>query len=153
MTSATIPGVSGSRTATRNEAGVTVLLTQLSKAVYRRTSEAALGMRLREFVTLAHLRNHSGITQHELGEAICVDANNLVILLNELEASASPCAGVTPRTAGGTWSRSRRPAGWPSSTREDAIALVEDEALGALSASERASLQRLLAKAIDSNLA
>ncbi len=153
MTSATIPGVSGSRTATRNEAGVTVLLTQLSKAVYRRTSEAALGMRLREFVTLAHLRNHSGITQHELGEAICVDANNLVILLNELEASGLALRRRDPED------RRRHlveitPAGRVALQHaEDAIALVEDEALGALSASERASLQRLLAKAIDSNLA
>ncbi len=36
---------------------------------------------------------------------------------------------------------------------EDAIALVEGDVLGALSAPERVSLQRLLAKAIDSNLA
>ena len=34
---------------------------------------------------------------------------------------------------------------------EDAIAVVEDQVLGSLSASERSSLQRLLAKAIDTS--
>ena len=66
--------------------GVTVLLTQLTKHVYRRTSEEQLGMRLKEFATLAMLHDHSPIPQHELGELMCVDANNLVLLLNDLEA-------------------------------------------------------------------
>ncbi len=70
------------------EAGVTVLLTQLTKGIYRRTSEAELGMRLKDFVALAYLGSHPGISQHELGESIGVDANNLVILLNELEQAA-----------------------------------------------------------------
>ena len=32
------------------------------------------------------LRDHSPIPQQELGELLCVDANNLVLLLNDLEA-------------------------------------------------------------------
>src|SRR5277367_5095241 len=66
--------------------GVTVLLTQLSRVVYRRTSEDLLGMRMKEFVMLAHLREHNPIAQQELGEMLCIDANNLVLLLNELES-------------------------------------------------------------------
>ncbi len=131
------------------EAGVTVLLTQLTRGIYRRTSEAALGMRLKEFVALAYLRSHPGITQHELGESIGVDANNLVILLNELEEAA--------------WALRRRDPGdrrrhlvditskgaAALAKAESAIALVEDQVLAALSTSDRATLARLLSKAID----
>ena len=66
--------------------GVTVLLTQLAKLIYRRTSEERLGMRVKEFAALVTLRDHSPIPQQELGEVLFVDANNLVLLLNELEA-------------------------------------------------------------------
>ena len=72
--------------ATKTTPGVTVLVTELSRVVYRRTSEDLLGMRLKEFVMLAHLREHSPIPQQDLGEMLCIDANNLVLLLNELEA-------------------------------------------------------------------
>jgi DNA-binding MarR family transcriptional regulator len=130
-------------------AGVTVLLTQLTKGIYRRTSEAELGMRLKDFVALAYLRSHPGISQHELGGSIGVDANNLVILLNELEQTG--------------WALRRRhpgdrrrhlvditPQGKAALAKaERAIALVEDEVLAALSTSDRAALARLLSKAID----
>ena len=66
--------------------GVTVLVTQLSRLIYRRTSEDLLGIRVKEFASLALLREHSPVPQQELGEILCVDANNLVLLLNELES-------------------------------------------------------------------
>lgn len=79
--------------------GSMVLLTRLAKVVYRRTPEELLGMRLRLFVTLVYLRDHDGATQQELGEALCMDANNLVLLLNELRAPVVPGACAIPTIA------------------------------------------------------
>jgi DNA-binding MarR family transcriptional regulator len=141
--------VSSNRGEYMGEAGVTVLLTQLTKSVYRRTSEAELGMRLKDFVALAYLRSHPGISQHELGEAIGVDANNLVILLNELEEAGWALRRRDPED------RRRHLVDITSKGRavlakaEAAISVVEDEVLAALPASERITLARLLAKAID----
>ncbi len=129
--------------------GVTVLVTQLSRVVYRRTSEDLLGMRLKEFVMLAHLREHSPIPQQDLGEALCIDANNLVLLLNELES-------------GGFAYRRRDPAdrrrhlveitaeGLAAfENAERGIESVEDEVLASLTSSERVELQGLLTKALE----
>jgi DNA-binding MarR family transcriptional regulator len=129
---------------------VTVLLTQLTKAIYRHTVEEDLGMRLKGFVALAHLRAHSGITQHELGEAISVDANNLVILLNELEG-----AGFAIRRRDPEDRRRHLVDITPDGLRalekaENSIGAVEHELLGELSSAERRQLRGLLAKALDS---
>src|SRR5262245_29085826 len=68
--------------------GAMVLLTRLAKVVYRRSDEEQLGMRLRWYVALSFVNDHDGAPQQALGEALCIDANNLVLLLNELEAAA-----------------------------------------------------------------
>src|SRR4029077_14158683 len=65
--------------------GSMVLLTRLAKQVYRRSSEELLGMHLRHLMTLSYLRDHDRCPQQELAEALCMDANNVVLLLNELE--------------------------------------------------------------------
>ncbi len=62
-----------------------VLLMRLAKLVYRRSSEELLGMHLRLLMTLSYLRDHDGAPQQELAEVLCMDANNVVLLLNELE--------------------------------------------------------------------
>ena len=67
--------------------GSMVLLTRLAKVVYRRSSEELLGMRLRRFVTLSYLRDHGRVPQQQMCEMLSMDANNLVLLLNELEAA------------------------------------------------------------------
>jgi DNA-binding MarR family transcriptional regulator len=65
--------------------GSMVLLTRLAKQVYRRANEDQLGMQLRHLVALTFLRDHEACPQQELGDAFCMDANNVVLLLNELE--------------------------------------------------------------------
>ena len=65
--------------------GSMVLLTRLAKQVYRRSNEELLGMHLRQLMALSYLRDHDGCPQQELAEALCMDANNVVLLLNELE--------------------------------------------------------------------
>ena len=62
-----------------------ILLTRLAKQVYRRSSEELLGMHLRLLMALSYLRDHDGCPQQELAEVLCMDANNVVLLLNELE--------------------------------------------------------------------
>ncbi len=129
--------------------GAMVLLTRLAKVVYRRSDEEQLGMRLRWYVALSFLNDHDGASQQALGEALCVDANNLVLLLNELEA-----AGYAERrrdahdrrrhlvhiTADGRRALDRA---------ERAQEGVESEVLGALAPDERATLRDLLARALD----
>src|SRR5438874_5817539 len=66
--------------------GLIALLTQLSKAFHRRSTEELLGMRLKEFLLLSYLRDHQGTTQQELGEMMVMDPNTVVLLLNELES-------------------------------------------------------------------
>ena len=66
--------------------GTITLLTRLSKLVYRTMPESQLGMRLKHFMVLGSLAERDRIPQQELGDVCGVDANNLVLLLNELEA-------------------------------------------------------------------
>src|ERR1700722_8438951 len=66
--------------------GSLALLSRLAKMVYRRSSEERLGMTLRHFVTLSSLRDHPSAPQQDLGDALCIDASNLVLLLNEVES-------------------------------------------------------------------
>src|SRR5258708_15695632 len=65
--------------------GSMVLLTRLAKQVYRRSDEELLGMHLRLLMALSYVRDHDGCPQQELAEVLCMDANNVVLLLNELE--------------------------------------------------------------------
>jgi DNA-binding MarR family transcriptional regulator len=129
--------------------GAMVLLTRLAKVVYRRSDEEALGMRLRWYVALSFLNDHDGASQQALGEALCVDANNLVLLLNELEAAEYAERRRDPLdrrrhlvhiTASGRRALDRA---------EHAQEAVEDEVLAALDASERSTLRDLLARALD----
>lgn len=133
----------------KTEPALTPLLSRLSRAVYRRTSDEMLGMRLKDYVALANLVDRTGISQQEMGSMLCVDANNLVILLNELEA-----AGLVLRRRDPSDRRRHlvdiTPEGRQSLERaERAIAGVEDEMLRALSPKERTSLYRTLTKAIE----
>jgi len=65
--------------------GLIELVTQLSKAFHKRTSEDLLGMRLRQYTALGKIRDHPGIAQQELAEMMLLDPNAAVLLLNELE--------------------------------------------------------------------
>jgi DNA-binding MarR family transcriptional regulator len=130
-----------------SSAGSMVLVTRLNRLVYRYATEEALGMRLKQFALMSTLRDLGTMPQQALGEQMHVDANNLVLLLNDSEASG--------------WLERRRD---PSDRRrhivvltdsgrealgraEQAIEDVEDQVLGPLSAEERLTLRRLLQKA------
>jgi DNA-binding MarR family transcriptional regulator len=65
--------------------GSTLLLTRLTRVVYRRANEDVLGMKMKEFVALSYLLHSPGIGQRELSERLMLDPNNTVLLLNALE--------------------------------------------------------------------
>jgi DNA-binding MarR family transcriptional regulator len=129
--------------------GAMVLLTRLAKVVYRRSNEQLLGISLRQLVALSFVNDHDGAPQQALGDALCVDANNLVLLLNELEA------GELIERRRDTLDRRRHVVHITAKGRraleraERAQESVEDEVLAALSPDERATLRDLLARALD----
>jgi DNA-binding MarR family transcriptional regulator len=124
------------------------LLTRLSRVVYRRATEDVLGMRLKAFVGLTHLRHQPGMTQRQFGEAVMLDPNNAVLLLNDIEAAG--------------WAQRRRdpedrrrhvvditPAGLAALERADAaLDSLEDDVLAPLDAAERETLRDLLARVL-----
>jgi DNA-binding MarR family transcriptional regulator len=130
--------------------GSVVLLTRLSRAVYRRSNEAVIGMRLKPYMVLDFLREHGPISQQALGEAMMLDPNNLVLLLNEVESAghasrlrdpADRRRHIVELTDEGREALERAEAGMES---------IEGEVLANLTPSERASLRKMLAKALDS---
>jgi DNA-binding MarR family transcriptional regulator len=125
-----------------------VLLPRLTKQMVRRTSAEALGMDLRLLLALSYLGDHDGAPQHELVDALCMDAKNVVLLLNELEDggylvrrrdSEDRRRHLVDITAAGRQALERA-----SQTLDE----LEDEVLGALDAEERAVLWDLLARAL-----
>jgi DNA-binding MarR family transcriptional regulator len=132
----------------RRDLGSMVLLTRLAKQVYRRSSEELLGMHLRLLMTLSYLRDHDGCPQQELAEVLCMDANNVVLLLNELEQLGYATRLRDPHD------RRRHVVRLTSAGRialertEQAQAAIEDDVLRALDADERAALWRLLTRAL-----
>src|SRR5437899_12919604 len=67
--------------------GLVSLVAQLSKALHRRSTDELLGMRLKPYMALGYIRDHPGTTQQELENGLFMDANTVVLILNELEAA------------------------------------------------------------------
>jgi DNA-binding MarR family transcriptional regulator len=129
--------------------GLVSLLMQLSKALNRRSSEELLGMRLKPYMTLGYIRDHPGTTQQELESALFMDANSVVLILNELEAAQFSIRRRDPQdrrrhivemTASG-----RRAIERADKAREG----LEDEVLAPLSAEERRALRHLVERVLD----
>ena len=131
--------------------GTMVLLTRLARTVYRRSSEQLLGMRLKQYVLLDYLRERGSVTQQALGEVLLLDANNLVLLLNEVEA-----AGFAKRERDPDDRRRHNVALTPTGRRaleraEAGMESVEGDVLANLGADDRAALRRLLVRALEAN--
>lgn len=129
-------------------AGTVVLITRLSRAVYRRVGEDMLGMRLKEFVLLSRLRSSAGEPQKELAEAMMMDANNLVILLNGLEEHGFATRERDAHDRRRHLVRITDDGRAALVAAEAAMDSTDDDVLGALDAAERAQLRHLLAKAL-----
>ena len=128
--------------------GAMVLLTRLAKQVFRRSNEQLLGMHLRHLMALSYVRDHDGGPQQELAEALCMDANNVVLLLNELEE-----LGWVNRQRDPQDRRRHLVNLTPKGQRELAAAesaqeTIEADVLRGLEPAERAILRELLARAL-----
>ena len=124
------------------------LLTQLSRVVYKRATEDVIGMRLKQLITLDHLRDSDSCLQQALGQTLMLDPNNCVLLLNELDER-----GYVERRRDPADRRRHiveiTPAGVDAlEEAERKLETLEDEVLGNLSQPERAQLHGLLAKAM-----
>ncbi len=129
--------------------GSMVLLTRLSRVVYRRATEDVIGMSLKEYMALNHLREQKQMTQQALGDMLHLDPNNCVLLLNVLEAGK---LAVRRRDSA---DRRRHiveltPEGQRAVERADrALESIEDEVLSGLTLDERALLHGLLSRALE----
>lgn len=128
--------------------GSMALLTRLAKQVYRRSTEELLGMHMRHLMALSYVRDHNGGPQQELAEALCMDANNVVLLLNELEDLGYATRQRDPLD------RRRHVVELTATGRsalegaERAQELVEDDVLRALDEHDRKVLWELLTRAL-----
>ena len=128
--------------------GSMVLLSRLAKQIYRRGNEQLLGMQLRHLMALSYVLDHDACPQQELADAFCMDANNVVLLLNELEQLDYGARLRDPHD------RRRHvvritPAGRKALNRaERAQETIEDDVLGALDEQERKTLRELLMRAL-----
>jgi DNA-binding MarR family transcriptional regulator len=129
--------------------GSIVLVTRLSRLIYRRATEDVLGMRLKGYVTLTNLQ-HGAKGQQELCVSMHLDPNNCVLLLNDLESAgyverrrdpADRRRHIVEITAAGRKAMA---------SAERAMESLEDDVLGALEPDEREVLRKLLARAIAS---
>ena|SRR5689334_13274890 len=131
-----------------SQPGTLALVLHLSKAVHRASSDELLGMRLRQFLVLSYLERRSPSRQQDLCETLMIDANNCVLMLNELET-----LGWTTRRRD-TADRRRHVVEVTDEGRrvlkraQAAQAELEDEMLAGLDANEREQLRELLLKAL-----
>lgn len=129
-------------------AGALVLLTRMSRVIYRQVDQDQLGMTLKEFSMLNVVREAGAVTQRELGRLMSVDANMVVQLLNGLEGNGFAVRERDPED------RRRHvvritPEGVKALVRaEKALDESTDGVLGALDPAERTQLHALLAKAL-----
>ena len=125
-----------------------VLVPRLAKQIMRRSSDELLGLNFRLLVALSYLHDHDGAPQQELGDALSMDAGNVVLLLNELEDLGYVSRSRDPDD------RRRHRVAITSAGREAidrarrAQDELEDDLLHALTPKERATLGRLLARAV-----
>lgn len=125
------------------------LITQLSRVIYRRATKDVIGIGLKQLIALDHLYVNQGCLQQALGQSLMLDANNCVILLNDLDE-----LGYVERRRDPSDRRRHlveiTPAGVAAlKEAEGKLESLEDEVLGNLGPEERAGLRELLAKALD----
>jgi DNA-binding MarR family transcriptional regulator len=128
--------------------GTLTLLSRLSKSIYRKTPESLLGMSPRHYLALSYIAETGSISQQQLAEILCIDANNTVLLLNEMEKDGLIVRVRDPDDR-------RRHRVHPTELgheryrhAQQARESVEEDVLGRLSVEEREALHELLAKAL-----
>ena len=128
--------------------GTVVMLLRLAKVIHKRSSEERLGIKLRQLMLLGYLRAGAPALQQQLCEALWLDPNNCVLLLNEMEDMgyverrrdpADRRRHVVEITDNGRKALERA---------ERAQEEIGDELLSDLSDEERATLRSLLSRIV-----
>jgi DNA-binding MarR family transcriptional regulator len=133
----------------RSEPGLLAQLTQLQKALHRRSTEELLGMRVKPYMALGYIRDHPGATQQELETAMFMDANTIVLMLNELEAARFSVRVRDPKDRRRHIVEITVAGREALETADRARESLEHEVLAPLSADERAILHKLLRRVLD----
>jgi DNA-binding MarR family transcriptional regulator len=129
--------------------GTVVMLMRLATAIKKRSTEELMGIKLRQLMLLSYLRYGAPALQQQLCEALWLDANNCVLLLNELEDM-----GYVERRRDPT-DRRRHVVDLTDEGRvaleraERAQESIGDELLAALSEEDQATLRSLLGRALE----
>jgi DNA-binding MarR family transcriptional regulator len=130
------------------ESGLMLLVPRLARQILRRSSPELLGMDVRPLLALSYLAERDGAPQQELDDVLCMDARNVVVLLNELEDLGHIIRRRDPAD------RRRHRVHLTSSGRQalkraaHAQRNVEEDLLQTLSDDERAILWRLTARVL-----
>jgi DNA-binding MarR family transcriptional regulator len=127
--------------------GTVVMVMRLATAIKKRSTEELMGLKLRQVMLLSYLRYGAPALQQQLCEALWLDPNNCVLLLNELEDM-----GYVERRRDPADRRRHMveltDAGRAALERaERAQESIGDEMFAALSDDERATLRSLLGRA------
>ena len=131
---------------TETAPGTVVMLMRLATAIKKRSTEELMGLKLRQLMLLSYLNSGAPALQQQLCEALWLDANNCVLLLNELEDlgyverrrdPADRRRHVVDITDEGRTALERA---------ERAQETIGDELLSALGDEERATLRSLLSR-------
>jgi DNA-binding MarR family transcriptional regulator len=107
-------------------------------------------MHMRHLVALAYVRDHAECPQQDLAEAFCMDANNVVLLLNELEELGYATRIRDPQDRRRHLVQLTKAGRTALHRTDDAQCALEDEVLQALSPDERRTLRALLSRALRS---
>jgi DNA-binding MarR family transcriptional regulator len=127
--------------------GTVVMVMRLATAIKKRSTEELMGVKLRQLMLLSYLSSGAPALQQQLCESLWLDANNCVLLLNELEDlgyvqrkrdPADRRRHVVELTEAGRAALERA---------EQAQESLGDELFAALSDEERATLRSLLGRA------
>ena len=129
--------------------GALALVTMLSKSVYSTVAERdGTSFKLKELVGLSYLREFGTIGQKYFGAVLCLDANNTVLFLNELERGGLAVRKRDPEDR-------RRHVIELTETGlqvlrevEAAMSEIEDSLLAALDEDQRKQLRELLHQAL-----
>jgi DNA-binding MarR family transcriptional regulator len=133
--------------ATRTAHGSITLLTRLSRRVHRRSGP--MGVNIKQLAVLSTVREYEQLTQSRLAEILCVDANMVVHLLNDLEER-----GLVERRRDPDDRRRHIVVVTSDGARaltdaERRLDTLEDEILENLDAEQRNQLHELLRRALD----
>jgi DNA-binding MarR family transcriptional regulator len=121
------------------------LVTMLSKNVHRAAADRdGTSATLKQVIALSYLRELGTVGQKYFGPVLCLDANNTVLLLNELEAEGLVVRKRDPEDRRRHVVELTETGHEVLHQAEDSMGEIEDDLLAALSSEQRATFRALL---------